>query len=46
MALDLAPHFLVLSSDGGVATTCRIFQTLAIEKSDATANRFDKFTVL
>ena len=44
--LDLLAHFIMLSSDDGVTTTGRILETLAIEKSDATANRLDKFTVL
>ena len=46
MALDLPGHFVLLRLDNGVATTCCVFETFAVGKPDATANRFDKFTVL
>src|ERR1051325_2615512 len=39
--LDLAADFVLLRGDDGVAATSRLFQTFAIEKPDATANRFD-----
>lgn len=43
---DLAADFVLLGSDDGVATTSRLFQTLAVEKPDPAPNRFNEFTVL
>lgn len=46
MVPALTAYFFLLGRDDGVTTTGRFFETFAIEKPDAAANRFDKFLVL